>query len=82
MTQPHVGQVGAADLLTHHDNGYPPAVLARQGTPAPTVMQSVPECVRVHVSKGAARNWCAMKKLHHLLSLLECCGCLHTSTSL
>ncbi len=41
MTQPHVGQVEAADLLTHHDSGYPPAVLARQGNPAPTVMHFV-----------------------------------------
>ena len=41
MTQPHVGQVGVADLLTHHDSEYPPVKLARQGIPAPTVMQFV-----------------------------------------
>ena len=41
MTQPHVDQVGVAGLLTHHDSGYPPAILARQGNPAPTVMQFV-----------------------------------------
>ena len=48
MIQPHVGQVGAADLLTHHDSGYPQAVLARQGNPARAVVQfvlSVCKCI-------------------------------------